>query len=179
MKKNIITLFLIIFVVSFFYSCASGIGMKGQRGGSKIYEMYYIDSVTNQYFIKPLTFRNKIYSLDYDIVFRVPYKNQATLNFSLFTNENITKIDTFFIDNDSENLKLIQVKKLLYKEKKGKKYHYRYSCNFNNDVLPILFDSKIKFTFNINNTKNILLPTRKSIKKIFYVKENILELFKK
>lgn len=161
----------------YFCSCV-GRGMKGQRGSNKIYEMYYIDSVTNQYFIKPLHFQNKIHNIDYDIVFRVPYKNQATLNFSLFTNENINKIDTFYIDNDSGNPKMIQTKKILYKEKKGKKYHYRYSSLISNDLLPVLFDNKIKFIFNINNTKNILLPTRKSIKKSIYVKENILELFK-
>ncbi|TAG05083.1 MAG: hypothetical protein EAZ44_03955 [Cytophagia bacterium] len=178
MKKNIITLFLIIFVVSFFYSCAGGIGMKGQRGGSKIYEMYYIDSVTNQYFIKPLTFKNKIYSVDYDIVFRIPYKTQATLNFSLFSNENINKIDTFYIDNGSGNLKMIQIKKLLYKEKTRRKYHYRYSSQIDNHLLPILFDTKIKFVFNINKIQNVLLPTRKSIKKSVHVKENIIEFLK-
>jgi len=174
-KNKLSILLIILFVVSLNSCCI--MGMRGQRSTKTIYDDFYISEGVMQYFVKPITFKSKDYKFTLDFTFRDSITTSyATCNYSLFSEEPVSTIDSAIILVDNNQKIIIKNNKKLFVSKK-KKYQIRYSGGITNNELKIFFKGT-SFEVNIynNNSKIVLKPSNKTLKSIELFNKEVVDI---
>ena len=151
----------------------SCIGFKknASNSSSVYYETFFINDSTLQYFIKPVTFKNKE-KVIVDFTFRKSKESfsNIVMNFSFFS-KNKWNIDHIHLWSENGVVEIGEMK-VLFKEKKNKEFVYRFSTMVNYEDLKEFFISE-NHRFIVNET--YFYPVKSSNKKIKYLKDDLFE----
>ncbi|MCW5885602.1 MAG: hypothetical protein KIT33_11590 [Candidatus Kapabacteria bacterium] len=107
------------------FSCGSMKPGSTSKAG-KYYEDFYIGEGKNQYYIKPLEFKSHNHELKVDFTIRdFEFKEKgASFNFSIYSDEMISRIDSLTIRTISGSHTISKIDRMFF-EKKGKGFHIR------------------------------------------------------
>ena len=155
MNKSV-SIFLCLLMCSTSISCISFKKNASKKSNSH-YETFFINDSTMQYFIKPIDYKGQV-DIQLDFTFRKinTIFSDVKLNFSVFSDTPNPIKSLNFYPNDSINISNIE---LMFKEKRKKKYVYRYTTIVSYLSLKDFFSKKyIEVSYN----DNTLTPTKKS-----------------
>jgi len=165
---------LIFIIIITFISCTSN---------KKYFESFFVGNDGIQYFIKPIECKgSNFYKIHFDIVLRIKNsfdnKDSATLNYTVFSNENnlhenqqliwIDKIDTLKANNV----------KFMFKERNREIYSYRFTSKIANSDLRKCFTNQAYQPALICKFPKIVLfqYQKSSLKSIRKINEQIRNL---
>jgi|GEM_PF-1005193 len=157
---------ILFFIVSFiFFGCY--LIRPGTSGSAKpLYETFYVGNEGIQYFIKPLKFKGEKYENIYiDIVFRHKdeFKDSATINISIFTQDPFLGLNKIDFENDSILVNSSDIK-ILFTEKHDKGNHLRVAVKIPTISLNNLFKN-ISWKINVfKNSSKYEFITDKSVR---------------
>jgi len=144
-----------------------GIKVTGSSGpAGKLYQEFYTEGGIMQYYIFPLEYENKPYTLEIDYTYK-KYKldtNNVTANFSIYSDQNLNnKIDSvYYLIKDEKTIPL-KKRDILYNEL-NKKYKIRYTSELGITKFKQVLSTNGVFVMTLNESKIFLEPTSKTIK---------------
>ena len=175
MKKKILIIILSLFFIINLTSCFS-IRSKGNKS-RETYSVFYIDNGVLQYFVKPLEFKSKGYTLHIDFTFRdtTQYQNQITANYTLYSKEPIKNIESIVIKTDTNSFQIIGNEKLyINKNKDG--YQIRYSGLITYKQLTDFFYCKKLVIHIFLKDEKVFKPIARTSKMINIVREEVIDI---
>jgi len=169
-----------ILILSFIYltSCATG---RYTGYSNNIIETFYTGDAGTQYFIKPINIKGEIGNyLNFDLTFRVKneIKDSATFNFSIFTNQSITEVDSLHWASSENHFSTNQIN-LMFVERSKKLFKCRFTCKIPLTTIRNFFrKADFKITAFSKNSQFPFILNSASKKKISYVNYNVFNVFK-
>ncbi len=173
---------IVLFAVLIFFSSCFPYRRTASKGNRKPYIIFYVDVSVNQYFFKPQKFKNKNLKefLTIDFTFRDTLKPQslAIVNYSLFSFNPISNIDSIILFSDGRSYQLRQCKRLFIR-KAHKRYEIRYSCRLSYKSILEYFDGKYyKVEVIINGKRIDFEPTKRTLKNYAIFYNDVISLIK-
>ena len=167
--------FLLIVIIISFNSCI-GLRIKGKKSNKTYYEEFFIAQGVMQYFVKPLEYKSEKNNLSIDFTFRdtLSYNSFVIVNYSVFTDEAIKKIDSTFFVFNTEKIELKHCEKLFIDKKK--KYQIRNSCKITYRELMQIIESDFEIWTYYNNQNHIFSPTRQAKTGVEITKTRIIDI---
>ena len=151
-KKVFVLLFLLTFIVSF-TSCFS---LKSSSNKAKeTYSVFFIDNGVLQYFIKPLEFKSK--------------------NYTLYSTEPIKSIESIIIKTNTNSAQIIGNERLyINKDKKG--YQIRYSGTITyKQLTEFVYCENPRIHIYLKN-EIIFKPEKHTLKSIKIIKTEVIDI---
>lgn len=171
---------LLLFLVSIFLSGCLSVKPTTTKSGKNYYETFYVGADGNQYFIKPLSFKNSETKeeLIVDITFRYKdeIKDSAIVNFTITSPVIYKSLDSLKISNNSIDISNHNTS-LLFNEKSNSEFISRFTSEIALYDIKKLFN-KDDWTFIIYNATETtkFKPNRKTVKAITALRENVFIL---
>jgi len=176
-RRKFAALFLLTFLVVL-QGCFS-VKPQASQAGNPLYESFFLEGGVMQYFIKPLEFEGKNEELQLDVTLRdtKAAKSEATLNFSIFSENDLALADSMAIEFHAKRVAAGSISKLFFE-----KTHYRYTSSFETESV---LDAFLAGKFNIllyfkgnamtfsptNNTQDSIGELNSAILKHFYLSQ--------
>jgi len=174
-----------VFIPFICYLCISCLSYKPQArkaSTSKIVENFYLGSEGEQFFIKPLVFKNEEKEqclVDFTIKFNnsIEEQDSAVVNFSLISPIIIKKLTSVAIYSDHQKINLDKITSL-FNESKSKGYVSRFSskCSFT-ELNELFKDNNWKIAVTKNTTSSDFFPNKKAKKSIAKINNGVFVLF--
>jgi hypothetical protein len=161
-----------IFIPLLFASCFS-IKPQVTKTGSNLWEDFFVSPGVMQYFIKPLSFHNKEQNLDIDFTFR-NVSDSVTVNFSVFSNQKINKLDSLIISNELTTISICNPKTLI-SEYVNKKHKLRQTGKISlNKFKALTKNNNWTITTQHGNLKDQYFLTQKTKNNIEKIDNNLM-----
>lgn len=167
---------LFIIISFFFFSCIS---LKSSKSsiGKKNYESFYVGEDGNQFFIKPVYFKNsqsnELILVDFTFRFKNEIKDSAVINFSIIGPNIYKNIERLLLSNTVMSIKTSTVN-CLFHEKKGGDYISRFTAKVPlSELKEVYNDNEWIFDVTSKQIEVKFIPTNKTKKAIKNLKENV------
>lgn len=166
-----------LLVITLFSSCLS-VKRETNKSNKKLFETFFVGSEGTQYYIKPLKLNikgstNQLLLVDFTFRYKNQVKDSTIINFSIFNNTIIQKIDSINIDNClySKNLQLV------FKEREKDIMISRFTVKSPLKDLVLLFNKK-QWYFTVYSQGKIFkfTSTKKTNNNIQKIKTSIFSL---
>ena len=159
--KKILYIILLSVVVS---SCSS-VKYAGKKSVKKYYEEFFIDQGVMQYFIKPLEYKDEKDKITVDFTFRdsIADKGNITLNFSLFSENLVKRIDSAFFKNQNRKIRIENLNRMFI-DKKRKTFQVRYTSTITFEEMSQIFEGNYNIVLFFDGTKQTFVPKTKTLK---------------
>ena len=171
MIRKITGWFILVMVCTSFFTGCISYKRSAVKGAKSVYETFFINDSTDQYFIKPLYFRGSA-AIEADFTFRKIHNDfsEVVMNFTVIVNapqnlENL-QLQTF------SGLVVVSSIKSLYREKKDEEYVYRYSSVIEYSALKDFICSENP---SIRYNDVVLFPSNQSLKVIDSLRSGLFE----
>ncbi len=159
--KKILYLILLTSLIS---ACSS-VKYAGKKSAKKYYEEFFIDQGVMQYFIKPVEYKNGKNKITVDFTFRdsVPDNGNITLNFSLFSENLVKKIDSASFISSNQEIKIKNLKRMFIDKRKNI-FQVRYTSSIKFRDMSEIFANNYNLILFYNKTKQTFVPKTKTLK---------------
>ncbi|MFJ1429910.1 hypothetical protein ACILE2_03780 [Capnocytophaga canimorsus] len=172
-------------IISLLFALQGCFSVKpGKTGnGKKLYETFYAGEEGNQYFIKPFELtdlaRNEKSLWDFSFRSKVSLQGESRVNFSLFTQLAVHKIEKVSFSNKNTNFSNEQVS-FMFIEKTKEGFLSRFTLNTDTENLKALFsDANWEITIKTEQGDYTYTPDKAVIKKINTLDQTLFVLFYK
>ncbi|ACF15106.1 hypothetical protein Ctha_2657 [Chloroherpeton thalassium ATCC 35110] len=165
---------LLFFTALFFQGCFS-VKPQASQSRNSLYESFFLEGSIMQYFIKPLEFQSKDAELSLDVTLRDSKdpNDEATLNFSIFSEKDLALADSVAIVFSDTRVSARSHSKLFFE-----KTVYRYTSSFDTpSILHAFLSGKFTLLLYYADQAVTFAPTSSTSASIAELNASILKHF--
>lgn len=174
------TIFFSFVILLTFSSCLSGIRLGASKTGVNLYETFYVGEQGTQYYVKPLSFsgeNSEELSLDMTFRYKDQIKDSVVVNFSVFSDKVLKKIDSFVLRNAQNSVQSTDVS-LLFNSKQKKKVQSRFVVQLPLEEVYQLFQEENWIVeIQSDNNKIVFVSSGKASKSVRKLNDVVFSLF--